>query len=250
MGMFGRLKLIFHTEMNSALDALEDPKKGLDYGLLRLEENLREVRQSLVEIVSAQRMLLNRRDQVVNAAAHHEEQARVALAAGREDLAALALGRRQAALARQTELEAAAANLDGQAEGLKVTLSGLQTRIELLRSRKEELQAIYDSSRAQLRVREALTGLSADLDDVGHTLARAEDRIRQMQARAEAVDHLAAAGALIDVLNPAGDDIDRELGRLRMGTEVEADLARLKAETGQSYLTDGTSQASSGSPVS
>jgi phage shock protein A len=242
MGFWGRLRLVFQTQAERAVAALEDPKKSLDFSLVRLEDNLRQARQSLVAIVGSQRLLESRRDQAGAAAAHHELQARQALASGRDDLAHLALERRQAALARRAELEVAAANLEGQAESLKVTLLGLQTRIEIFRSRKEELNAIYDSSRAQIKVREAITGLSADLDDVGRTVRRAEGHIRRMQARAEAIDHLAATGAIVDALAPAGDDIDQELARLGHANNVEAELARLKQEARAGYIAAGPSQ--------
>ncbi len=230
MGMFGRLRGIFAARADAALAAFEDPKQSLDYSLVRLEDELRQARQSLVEVVSAQRLLETRRDQAQAAALRHVEQARFALANGREDLAHLALERKQAAQGRAGELEAAAANLAGQAEALKVTLLGLQARIELFRSKNEELKAIYDSSRAQLKVREALTGLSADMNDVGSTIRRAEERIRRLQARAEAIDTLALSGAVADALAPAGDDIDQELGRLGATAAVEAELAQLKGE--------------------
>lgn len=230
MGLLSRFKAIFQAQANKALEGLEDPKASLDYSLTRLQENLRQVSQSLVEVATAKRTLQAQRDKLAAAVTRYEEQARAALEKGREDLAKLALERKQAALARQTELEDNIASLERQVESLKTTQASLRTKIELFRSKKEELKAIHDSSQAQLKVREALTGISEDLADVGNTIQRAEERIRRMQARAEAIDELVATGALDDVLEPATDDIDRELTRLARSEAVEAELARLKGE--------------------
>jgi phage shock protein A len=53
-----------------------------------------------------------------------------------------------------------------------------------------------------------------------------------MQARAGAIDELLASGALDDVTQPGGsDDISRELDALSSGSDVEAELARLKASS-------------------
>jgi phage shock protein A len=52
-----------------------------------------------------------------------------------------------------------------------------------------------------------------------------------MQARAAAVEELTAAGALED-FTATGDDIDRQLAAISAGTQVDDDLARLKAELG------------------
>ena len=81
-----------------------------------------------------------------------------------------------------------------------------------------------------MQVKEAATGISKDLADAGHAIARAEARIQAMQARVEAIDNLVATGALDDALAPEGDDIDRELARLTRAASVESDLQRLKAE--------------------
>jgi phage shock protein A len=88
---------------------------------------------------------------------------------------------------------------------------------------------LYDSSRAQLQVKEATSGISRDLADVGHAVERAEARIARMSSRVEAIDELVAVGALEDALEP-GDDIDRELSRISRETAVEQELARLKTE--------------------
>ena len=63
-------------------------------------------------------------------------------------------------------------------------------------------------------------------------IQRAEDKTAQMQARAGAIDELIASGALDDVSQVDGsDDISRELDALSSGTDVEAELARLKASS-------------------
>ena len=72
----------------------------------------------------------------------------------------------------------------------------MRQKIELFQAKKEELKALYDSSRAQLQVKEAATGISKDLSDAGHAIERAETRINAMQSRVEAINNLIATGAL------------------------------------------------------
>ncbi len=230
MGLLTRLMNIFQTQANRKLDALEDPKATLDYSMARLQNNLQQVSRSIVEVATAKRRLEAQRNTLAAAVARYEDQARTAIQKNREDLAALALERKQAALAQLTELESNIANLEQQLETLKATQSALRAKIELFRYKKEELKAVYDSTQAQLKVREALSGITDDLADVGNTIRRAEERIRQMQARAEAIDDLIGSGVLEDVLEPETDDIDRELARLTRSEAVEAELARLKQE--------------------
>jgi phage shock protein A len=184
----------------------------------------------LIEVSAAKQRLENQRDQLAETAAKYDEQARAAVQAGSDDMARIALERKQTAEARQAELESNVVNLEHQVDTLKQSQSNLDRKIALFRSRKEELKAIYDSSRAQLRVQEAVSGVSEDLADVGNTLQRAEARIQEMQSRADAIDSLVAEGVLADVLEPGVDDVDRELARLGRSQAVEAELARMKEE--------------------
>ncbi len=54
-----------------------------------------------------------------------------------------------------------------------------------------------------------------------------------MQARAEAIEELITGGILEDVLDADQDEVERELSRLARAEAVETELARLKAELGQ-----------------
>lgn len=228
MSFFTRLKAIFRARASQALDDLEDPRASLDYSLTRLQASLRQISDSLVEVSTARRNLETQRTQLEAASAKYETQARDALAVNREDLAARALEHKAAARERLDSLRTNIESLNAQVESLKTSQASLRQKIELFQGKKEELKALYDSSRAQLKVKEAVSGISKDRADVGHAIERAEVRIRGMQARVEAIDELVASGALDDALTP-GDDIDHELARLSRATAVEKELEQLKA---------------------
>jgi len=230
MSIFTRFKAIFQARANGIAEQFEDPKASLDYSLTKLEESRSQISRSLIDVSAAQKRLENQRDQLAAAIQKYEEQAQAAVQAERDDLARTALERKQEAESRQSELETNLANLARQVENLKASQANLERKIALFRSKKEELKAIYDSSKAQIRVREALSGISDDLADVGNTIQRAEARIREMQSRSDAIEGLIAEGVLTDALETEGDDIDRELSRIGRKQAVEDELARLKAE--------------------
>ena len=230
MSFLARLEAIFGAKANQTLDSIEDPRANLDYSLTRLQASLRQISDSLVEVSTARNTLQAQRSQAQRAIDQAEEQARQAVRLGREDLATRALERKAFAQERLNSLTNNIAAIDIQVESLKTSQTSLRQRIELFQAKKEELKALYDSSHAQLQVREAATGISKDMADAGHAIDRAEARIQAMQARVEAIDHLIATGALDDALVPEGDDIDLELARLTRTTSVESDLQRIKAE--------------------
>lgn len=240
MSFYARLKALFGARVNQTIEGLEDPRASLDFSLTRLQASLRQISDSLVEVSTARRSLEAQRGQLNKRIDKVEEQARQAVRVGREDLATRALERKAAAQEQLNGLNNSIASMDTQVERLKNSQTNLRQKIELFQTRKEELKALFESSRAQLRVKEASSGVSKDLADAAHAVERAETRIRAMQSRVDAIDELVATGALEDVLAPAGDDIDRELASLTRAAAIESELEQLKAETAASPANNET----------
>ena len=68
--------------------------------------------------------------------------------------------------------------------------------------------------------------------DVGLAIQRAKDKTEQMQARAAAVDELVEAGTLEDFTSPATARSTVSWRRSRPRAQVDAELAKIKAELG------------------
>ena len=164
-----------------------------------------------------------------------DTQARQALAAGREDLARTALERKQFAQNELQTLDQQVAELEQQQQGLIDKEQKLRSKLEQFRTKKEVIKAQYSAAEAQVKISEAATGVGEEMADVGLAMQRAVDKTENMRARASAMDELEAAGAFDDNLSlTAGqDDIDRQLAELTSGSQVEDDLAKMKAELGQ-----------------
>ncbi len=229
MSIFSRIIANFESFANQTIDNFEDPKANLDYSLLKLEQSRAQVSRSLVEVSAAQYRLEGQDRQLTESINRFQDQAQRAMAAGREDLARTALERRFEAQRRQNELRINLGKLSDQVETLKDSQVALERKIALFRSRKEELKALYEASRAQLYLQESLTGISSDLTEAFMTMQRAEARIREMQSRAEAIQGLVNQGVLVEVLSPESDDIDRELENIDRQKLVGEEFARLKA---------------------
>ena len=230
MNLIERILALFGAKANQAITKIEDPRAELDYSLTRLQAQLRQISDGLVEVSTARRNLEAQRKQVQKTMDKTEEQARQAIRVARDDLAARALERKGASKEHLERLNDSIASLDTQVDSLKNSQVILRQKIELFQARKEELKALYDSSRVQLKVKEAASGISKDMADAAHAIQRAETRIQGMQSRVDAIDDLISSGALEDVLAPEGDDIDRELATLTRDAVVETELERLKAE--------------------
>ena len=90
-----------------------------------------------------------------------------------------------------------------------------------------------------------MAGIGEEMGDVGLAIQRAEDKTAEMQARASAVDELIASGALDDMTAIGGqDDISRELESMSSHSDVESELARLKASAHGGEIAGSSSRAS------
>jgi phage shock protein A len=117
----------------------------------------------------------------------------------------------------------------------------LRAKIESFRSRKEVIKAQYSAAEAQVKISEAATGVGEEMADVGLAMQRALDKTENMKARASAVQELEAAGTFEDLtqIGSGEDDIDRQLRQLSSTSEVDSELAKMKAELGSGSAPQG-----------
>ena len=241
MGMMSRMATIVKSKMNRVMDNAEDPRETLDYSYEKQLELLRNVKRGVVEMVTAKRRLEMQASKVQANLTTLDSQARQALEAGREDLARLALERKQAAVMELQGLDQQVADMEIEQEKLTNAEKRLQAKVQAFRTKKEVIKAQYNAAQAQVRIGSALSGVSEEMGDVSLAIERAENKTENMRARAGAIDELAEAGVLDDPVGGGKDDISRELEKLTSATNVEAELAALKAGTAKKSLPGGRS---------
>jgi phage shock protein A len=229
-GILKRMSLVFKAKANKALDAAEDPRETLDYSYVKQQELLQKVRRGVADVATSRKRVELQAQQLQQSSGKLQAQAQQALAAGREDLAREALTRKAGIDQQITDLQAQEANLQAQEEKLVQSSQRLQAKVESFRTRKETIKAQYTAAEAQTKINEAFSGVSEEMGDIGMAIERAEDKTAQMQARSGAIDELIASGALDDVSSiNRGDDISRELDAMSSTSDVESELAALKA---------------------
>src|SRR3954469_15762519 len=230
-GLMSRLNLIFKAKFSKALDRAENPNETLDYSYEEQLRQLQNVKRGIADVTTAKKRLEVPDTRMQQQGAKLDGQARAAVQAGHEDLGREALTRKAAVEAQLEGIMQQGQQLEAQQQKLIQGERTLQAKVEAFRTQKEVIKAQYSAAEAQVRIGEAATGIGEEMADVGLAIQRAKDKTEQMQARAAAVEELTASGALEDYTS-TGDDIDRELAKISSGTQVDDDLARLKAELG------------------
>jgi phage shock protein A len=230
MTLFQRAHDILAAKANKALDAAEKPDEMLDLSYNQMLDQLTQVRQALVTVAASRKRIELQEQQLQHSVDHLQQQAATALSTGREDLAREALQRKAAAQSQIDGMEAQHDQLNDQEQKLEQTLAALQQRVNQFRTQKETLKAQYAAASAESSINESVAGISTTLGDSGAELARAQDKIASMQARAGALDELMQSGALEDV--GGTDDIQKELDEATSSAEVDRELAALKTQIG------------------
>jgi phage shock protein A len=231
-GLMSRLSLIFKAKFSKALDRAENPNETLDYSYEEQLRQLQNVKRGIADVTTAKKRLELQYTSMQQQVDKLDGQARDALQANREDLAREALTRKAAVQGQLTGIMEQGQQLEAQQQKLIEGERTLQAKIEAFRTQKEVIKAQYSAAEAQVRIGEAATGIGEQMADVGLAIQRAKDKTEQMQARAAAIDELTTSGALEDVTS-TGDDIDRQLAALGQSTQVDDELAKMKAEIGQ-----------------
>ena len=231
-GLLSRAGMVIKAKFSKALDRAEDPGETLDYSYERQLELLQNVKRGIADVVTAKKRLQLQTNQLEQSLVKLDQQARQALASGREDLARAALERKSAAQQQLQGLDQQVAQLEAQQEKLVASERQLNAKIEAFRSQKEVIKAQYSAAEAQVRIGEAATGIGEQMADTGLAIQRARDKTEQMQARAGAVEELIEAGTLEDFTAGDQSQLDRELAQMASDAQVNQELERMKAELG------------------
>ena len=231
-GLMGRFTMLLKAKFSKLLDRAEDPGETLDYSYEEQLRQLQNVKRGIADVTTAKKRLELQYTSMQQRADKLEGQARDALKAGREDLAREALQRKSVVQQQLQGLDQQVQGLQSQQEKLISSEKQLSAKIEAFRSQKEVIKAQYSAADAQVRIGEAATGIGEQMADTGLAIQRAKDKTEQMQARAAAVDELVAAGTLEDFTAGDQTELDRELQQLTTSTQVDDELAKMKAEIG------------------
>ncbi|HJX56100.1 MAG TPA: PspA/IM30 family protein [Methanoregula sp.] len=229
MGLLNRLGTVIKAKMSKLINAAEDPRETLDYSYEKQLDLLQNVKRGVAEVATSKKRLQLQKEKLLLNIQNLDSQARDAVKANREDLARLALERKNGITSQIGGLDQQIASLETEQAKLVAAEQRLSTKVEVFRTKKETIKAQYSAAEAQVKISESVSGISEEMADIGTSIERAESKTDEMKARSAALDELIEQGTLEDITR-SGDDIDRELAKVSQKSNVESELARLKAE--------------------
>jgi phage shock protein A len=162
-----RISTVISQKASTLLDRFEKPQEALDYSYVRQVEMLNKLRRSLAEIITSRKRLEMQKSRLWENIRVLDEQAARALEADREDLARLALERKNANLIQMQSLDKQIAEMKQEEQNMQEAEKRMSIKVEEFKSRKEIIKAQYSAAEAQVKIKESVTGISEEMTDVG-----------------------------------------------------------------------------------
>lgn len=228
MGLLDRITVLLKKSTTVALAPAPDPRVTHLTSHQKQRALLNQVVIAGKEVTAAKQRLRAAVEAVRAKLPAMEEQARTELKSGHEAMARLALQRRQVVISELETLERQLAEVEKEESALAMIEQRLSGQIEAFAARQEVIKARFSAAEAQVRINEAMTGVSQDFADLTAALHRAERTTEDMQARATAIDRLVKEGDLEAISFAASDGIDARYQSLGVDEDVERQLDALK----------------------
>ena len=218
MTIFDRMSTILRANINSMLDRAENPEVVIDQIIRDMASAIAEARAQVADMIAQEKILQANTQRNRDLAEEWNQKAVLAVQKGRDDLAREALRRKNDYDENATVYQGQLGSQSQMVDKLKNELAQLESKYEDARRNREIL--IARSRRAKTQQKVAQVSASLNTMDPSAELGRMEERIRLEEARAEANVELQASS------------LDDQFAELSAGSEVDAQLAALKAQLG------------------
>ena len=229
MGILERITRLVKASATVALAPAPDPRVTHLTTHQKQRALLHQVEAAHQEVAAAKARLQATADAVRQKLPSMEDQARQELHSGNEAMARLMLQRRMVVLNELQTLERQLGEVAKEEGALVIIQQRLSGQIDAFAARQEVVRARFSAAEAQVRINEAMTGVSQDFAELTSALQHAEQTTEDMQARAIAIDQLVHDGDLESISFGGGSDaIDARYRSLGADEDVERQMAALR----------------------
>ena len=214
MGIFDRFRRVVKSNLNDMISKAENPEKMLNQLIIDMNEQLIESKKSVASAIADEKKLERLMTQQANQGEEWDRKARLALKAGKEDLAKEALLRKQEFAGLATQYKEQWEAQHASVEKLKQSLRGLQQKIEEAQRKKNLLIARAKRAEAQKRIQSTI-GNMAD-NSAFAAFDKMANRVEQIEAEVDAM-------AEIEDMSSNEKDIESQFAALE-SSDASADL--------------------------
>ncbi|GAB1399553.1 MAG: PspA/IM30 family protein [Synergistaceae bacterium] len=214
MSIFNRMADIFKSNVNEALDRMEDPEKMVKQMIIEMEEGLVKATSGLAKAMANEKNLQKQQAVAANQARQWEEKATMALKGGNTDLAKQALSKKVVYDGQVQQYQAMVTQASNTTSQLRMQLDTLKGKLDEARMKQSTLVARSQTAKTQ---KEFSTILGTNVGQGAFAkFDKMEKKIEGMEAEAEAFSELSGEGPADDPFKSMEKDmqVDDEMAKL------------------------------------
>lgn len=212
MGVFKRIHDIFSSNVNHALDKMEDPAKMIRYTIVEMENSLSKAKASAAEILTqirAREAELKVRKEAVG---RWDVRAQLAVKNGKDDLAREAISEKQTAEAGVQALETEIAELRNINESQEAQIVKLTEKLEEVKAKERTLVARAEHAKEKIRIEKQIS--STDCGAAIRRFNEMEEKVERLEAEAAVAAKSYENEAKFSEME-SNDSVDKELEELK-----------------------------------
>lgn len=221
MGLFTRVKDLLQANIMDLVNKAEDPEKMLSLYVDRATEEVRNFQIQVNRAVADKIQLEERIETLTKEVAQRTEQATLAVQQGKDDLARTALTLKKQAETSVLDYQSQLTDQVKAVEDLQENLRILTEKLEKAKSERNNLVMRQRRAETMKKANEAISGMSNQ--DPMANFDRMKERVERSEAEAKASKTMIQTGNSIE-------DQFAELQKSKANSEVEDELAKLKAQ--------------------
>lgn len=215
MGLLDRISRVVRANVNTLVNGAEDPEKALQQAVLDMQGDLVSLRQAVAQAIATQKRTERQSEQATRTAQEYYQRAQLALQKGDEDTARQALSHRQTYAQNAHTLKSQIAQHTDIVKKLKANMRSLESQLAKARIQKDMYIARARAAQSSTRLHERMSGGGATATGA---FEKMEARVLDLEAQAEVASEL------------SGDLIEKQFSQLENQSNVEAQLAQMKAQ--------------------
>lgn len=216
MGLIDRILRVIRANLNALVGQAEDPEKLLEQTVTEMQENLVQLRQAVASAIATQKRTERQAHQAQSTGEEWYRRAQLVLQQGNDALAREALTKRKTYQDTATAMKTALEQQNTVVVRLKKDMQTLESKISEAKTKKDMYIARARSAQASQKINEMLGGVNTS--NSLSAFERMEEKVLQLEAQSEAIAELGT------------DDLQKKFASLESGNDIDAELAKMKAQ--------------------
>ena len=217
MNVFRRMSDIISSNVNSALDKMEDPKKMINLMIDKMEETSVSIRASIAEKLAAITTLERQIRQAEDAAGRWAKRAKLALKKENDELAREAVIEKRKLEEQISVLNESRSTISSITASLKEQLDQVNAKLAEMKAKRDDLVSRANAAKEKIRNNETLR--ESESADFARKFEELQARIERWEAEAKVSGKSAAQKTVRETFEEMETD-----------AAVEAELEKLKKE--------------------